>query len=159
MTNIYEPNFDELRDREGFRCLRARLGRQTGSRKLGVSLWEVLPGQAAYPYHYHLAEEELIIVLTGSLRLRTGDRWSTLAEGDVISFPVGEQGAHQVLNPGDRPARFLAVSTQQPDIVIYPDSGKAGAFERRPEGGGLHTAFRLRDQVDYWEGETPPNAG
>jgi hypothetical protein len=50
----------------------------------------------------------------------------------------------------------LAVSTQKPDVVIYPDSGKLGAFERVPEGGGLYKLFRMDDEVDYWEGETPP---
>ena len=33
------------------------------SNGLGLSLWELPPGEAAYPYHYHLAEEELVFVL------------------------------------------------------------------------------------------------
>jgi hypothetical protein len=40
---------------------------------------------------------------------------------------------------------------------MYPDSGKVGAFERRPDGGGLRTMFRLRDAVEYHDGETPPD--
>jgi hypothetical protein len=43
-----------------------------------------------------------------------------------------------------------------PDIVIYPDSGKVGAFERLPDGGGLRAMFRVGDKVDYHEGEQPP---
>jgi uncharacterized cupin superfamily protein len=156
MANIYRPDFDEPRDRDGFRAQRARIGRQVGTRDLGTSLWEIPPGEAAYPYHYHLAEEELIVVLKGKLRLRTPDGWTSLEEGDVVSFPVGEEGGHQIVNDGAEPARVLAVSTQKPDVVIYPDSGKLGAFERIPEGGGLYKLFRLDDEVDYWEGETPP---
>jgi hypothetical protein len=54
--------------------------------------------------------------------------------------------------------RFLAFSTSgEPDIVIYPDSGKLGAFERLPRGGGLRTMFRIADTVDYHEGEQPPD--
>jgi uncharacterized cupin superfamily protein len=156
VANIYEPDFDEPRDRDGFRSLRARIGRQVRTRDLGASLWEIPAGEAAYPYHYHLAEEELIVVLKGRVRLRTPDGWTQLEEGDVVSFGVGEDGGHQLVNDGSEPARVLAVSTQKPDVVIYPDSGKLGAFERIPEGGGLYKLFRLSDEVDYWEGETPP---
>jgi uncharacterized cupin superfamily protein len=156
MTNIYQPVFDEPRKHPGFTAGRARIGRQAGTRELGASLWEIPAGQAAYPYHYHLAEEELIVVLTGRLRLRTAEGWRRLEEGDVVSFPVGEQGGHQLVNDGEATARMLAVSTQRPDVVVYPDSGKLGAFERRPEGGGLYKLFRLDDEVDYWEGERAP---
>jgi uncharacterized cupin superfamily protein len=156
MTNIYNPDCEEPRERAGFRVRRARLGRQAGTRDLGASLWEIPPGEAAYPYHWHLAEEELVIVLEGSLRLRTPDGWSRLERGDVVSFLVGEDGGHQILNDGKETAVMLALSTQRPDLVVYPDSGKLGAFERRPEGGGLYKLFRLEDEVDYWEGETPP---
>jgi uncharacterized cupin superfamily protein len=158
MANIYKPDFDELRNRDGFRAKRARFGRQAGTRDLGASLWEIPPGEAAYPYHYHLAEEELIVVLSGRLRLRTSEGWTALYAGDVVSFPVGEEGAHQIVNVGAEAARVLSLSTQKPDVVIYPDSGKLGAFERVPEGGGLYKLFRLDDEVDYWEGESPPDA-
>jgi uncharacterized cupin superfamily protein len=158
MTNIYDPNLDEPRDRDGFRARRARIGRQIGTRDLGASLWEIPAGEAAYPYHYHLAEEELIVVLKGQLRLRTPEGWAQLDEGDVVSFRVGEEGGHQIVNDGAEPARVLAVSTQKPDVVIYPDSGKLGAFERVPDGGGLYKLFRMDDEVDYWEGEFPPSS-
>ena len=71
-------------------------------------------------------------------------------------LPTGERGGHQLVNRTLDPVRFLAISTQEPDIVIYPDSGKVGAFERRPEGGGLYKLFRLDDDVDYFEGERAP---
>ena len=59
MPNIDKPIFDEPREHPGFQCKRARVSRQAGSERLGLSLWEVPPGEAAYPYHHHLAEEEL----------------------------------------------------------------------------------------------------
>ena len=154
--NISNPDFDEPREHPGFTCKRARLGRQVGSEKVGLSLWEVPPGQAAYPYHLHLAEEELVIVLEGQPSLRTQDGWRELAQGEVVSFKTGEEGAHQIVNRGEVPVRFLAFSNQQPDIVVYLDSEKVGAFERRPEGGGVHEVFRRDDAVDYYEGEKAP---
>jgi len=160
VPNIGEPSFDEAREQPGFRARRARIGRQAGSERLGISLWEVLPGEAAYPYHYHLTDEELVIVLDGVLRLRTPEGWRELARGEVVSFPRGERGGHQLVNRSAETVRFIALSTQgDPDVVIYPDSGKLGAFERLSRGGGLQSMFRIADLVDYYDGELPPREG
>jgi uncharacterized cupin superfamily protein len=157
MPNIYEPEFDEPREHDGFRARRSRLGRQAGSQDLGASLWEVPPGEAAYPYHWHAGEEEMIVVLRGTLRLRTPAGWTTLEEGDLVSFPVGEAGAHQLANDGPEPAQMLSFSTQfGAEICVYPDSRKVGAFDDRPDGVGLAKLFRFEDAVDYWEGEVAP---
>ncbi len=155
-VNLKQPRFDEAREHPGFSCQRARIGRQAGSSKVGASLWELPAGEAAYPYHWHVAEEELLMVLDGTPSLRTPEGWREMEEGEVVSFPCGEEGAHQVVNRTERPVRFLAVSNQQPDIVVRPDSGTIGAFERRPQGGGLYAHFRLDDRIDYFEGEESP---
>jgi uncharacterized cupin superfamily protein len=157
LPNLNDPQFDEERDREGFLARRARIGHQLGTERLGISQWELPPGQAAYPYHLHLAEEELLIVLEGAPALRTPDGWRDLAEGEIVSFPRGEKGGHQVVNRSESTVRFLAISTHgDPDIVLYPDSNKVGASERLPQGGGLRTFFRLDDTVGYYDGEQPP---
>lgn len=159
MPNIHEPQFDEPRQQPGFRAQRARIGRQAGSQRLGLSLWELPAGEAAYPYHFHYAEEELLVVLDGRPSLRTPEGWRELVAGDVVAFPRGEAGGHQIHNRTDGTVRFLAFSSSgEPDIVAYPDSGKLGAFERLPEGGGLRAMFRMADTVDYHEGERPPSA-
>ena len=155
-VNIKQPEFDEMREHPGFNCRRARIGRQTGSEKVGASLWELPAGQAAYPYHWHVAEEELLVVLEGTPSLRTPDGWRELGEGEVLSFLCGEEGAHQIVNRTETPVRFFAVSNQQPDIIVRPDSQTIGVSERRPQGGGIHALFRLADQVDYFKGEESP---
>lgn len=122
--------------------------------RLGASLWEVPPGESAYPYHYHLGDEELLVVLDGDGEVRTPQGWRPLKGGEVVAFVPGEAGAHQVRCPGPATLRFLAVSTAgAPDIVIYPDSGKLGAFERRSDGGGVWELHRRSDRVGYWDGE------
>jgi uncharacterized cupin superfamily protein len=158
MANIYDPQWDEPRTAPGFEVKRARLGYQTGMQRLGLSLWELPPGQAAYPYHLHLAEEEALVVLDGRPQLRTPDGWRVLEPGDVVSFPRGEDGAHQLVNrDAEASVRFLSISTNgEPDVVIYPDADKVSAAERRPDGSGLKLYFRRGDAVDYWEGEEPP---
>jgi uncharacterized cupin superfamily protein len=158
MVNIENPHYDEPREGEGFRCKRARISRQAGAERLGVSLWEVPPSEAAYPYHAHLTEEELLIVLEGRPSLRTPSGWRELDQGEVVSFLRGERGAHQIANRSGAVVRFLALSTSgEPDIVLQLDSDKVGAFERLPEGGGLRMWFRREDQVDYYEGESAPD--
>jgi uncharacterized cupin superfamily protein len=120
MPNIFEPDFDQRREHPGFRALRARLGWELATQRLGASVWEIEPG-------------------------------------DVLSFARGAAGAHQVANWSDVTTRFLAVSTSDaPDLVVYPDSRKLGAFERLPDRAGLFEIFRLEDAVSYHEGERPP---
>ena len=154
MPNINDPEFDELREHPGFRARSARIGYQLGSERIGLSLWEVDPGQAAYPYHFHLTEEELVIVLDGELTLRIPEGERELEVGEVVRFARGEQGGHQIMNRSQSTARFLSTSTHgEPDIVFYPDSDKVGASERLPRGGGVRLFFRQGDAVDYYDGE------
>jgi uncharacterized cupin superfamily protein len=127
-------NTAEYEDRgvEGFHVRRARLAQSAGTQRIGMSLWEVPPGQASYPYHWHIVDQELIVVLDDALSLRAPDgKWRPLAEGEVVVFPVGEDGGHQLRNGGESPARFLSISTPPAegyDIVFYPDSDKVGVF-------------------------------
>lgn len=157
MPNIYEPQFEPSEQPEGFRRKRARIGYELGSELIGASLFEVPPGQAAYPYHFHYADEEIIAVIRGRPTLRTPAGARQLDEGEVVRFPLGEEGAHQLINDSDETVSFLAISSSgRPDIVIYPDSNKVGLVERLPHGGGLGAYFRRDDAVDYFDGESPP---
>jgi uncharacterized cupin superfamily protein len=157
VPNINDPVFDESREHPGFRSLRARLSHQAECERLGLSLWELPPGEAAYPYHFHFAEEELLVVLDGRPSLRTPDGWRDLPPGEVVAFLRGEDGAHQLVNRTGDTVRFLAFSTSgEPDIVIRPDSGTLGAYERLAQGSGLRAVFRMADAVDYYDGEQPP---
>jgi len=152
--SIANPVFDEPREHPGFTCSRARLGRQAGSERTGLSLWEVPPGEAAFPYHWHVAEEEIVVVLSGAPTLRTPSGTRVLDQGEVVCFRVGEEGAHLIANDTDEPVRFLSFSNAQPDLVVYPESGKLGVFERKADGTGIRAMFRMDDAVDYYKGES-----
>jgi uncharacterized cupin superfamily protein len=159
VPNLNDLEFDDVREGEGFECRRARLGPQTGVHRVGASLWEVPPGKAPYPYHFHLTEDEIVIVLEGSLSLRTPEGWRELEQGEVVGFPVGEAGAHQVVNRGETTVRFLAVSNSGlPEAVVQVDAGKIGIFERGPGGSGIREWFRRDDAVSYLEDVPPPEA-
>lgn len=154
MPNIYKPDFDEPRDHDGFRARRARIGRQLETERVGISLWEVPPGEKAYPYHFHLSEEEVLVVLEGAPTLRSPLGSRRLERGEVARFPAGAEGAHQLINETEELVRLIAVSTHgAPDVIIYPDSGKLSAAERLPTEDGRKHYFRIEDEVDYWDGE------
>jgi uncharacterized cupin superfamily protein len=154
MPNIYAPVFEEGERPPGFRSRRARIGYELGSEGIGCSLWELPPGEAAYPYHFHYADEELVIVLRGRPTLRAPGESRELDEGEVVWFPLGEDGAHQLRNDTNETVTFIALSTSgRPDVVVYPDSNKIGIGERLPRGGGLRAFFHRERAVDYWDRE------
>jgi uncharacterized cupin superfamily protein len=112
---------------------------------LGASLWVLEPGASQFVYHYHHATEELLVVLRGqpTVRMEDGDR--VLAEGDVVPFPRGPAGAHQIRNDGDAAARVLLVAANaDPDVAEYPDTGKVAIVI-----GGRHRFHRVEDEVEH----------
>ena len=158
-ANVLDPDFDAEQDRPGFTWRRARVGRQAGAEHLGASVFELPPGQAAFPLHYHHANEELLIVLDGEPTLRTPDSERTLQKGEVVAFPRGSAGAHQIVNRSAKPVRFFILSEMNaPEVVVYPDSGKIAARDTPPGGAPVTDggSFFARDAVDYFEGEPPP---
>src|SRR4051794_41890478 len=114
MPNVFSPDFDSDQDRPGFTYRRAKLARQAGAQSLGVSLYEIPPGQATFPYHTHTANEELLIVLDGTPSLRTPEGWRELENGEVVAFPGGGEGGHQGGKRSHRPARGLPLGPKGP---------------------------------------------
>ncbi len=155
--NIFEPRFDQLRATPGYVCRRARVGRQMGGRRLAGSVWEISPGQTACPYHFHYGDEEMLFVLDGRPTLRTPQGWQKLRPGAAVCFQRGPHGAHQIVNRTSAPVRVLIVSTAgDPDVCVYPDSDKIGAYARYDDGDGaeMELYFRRSEAADYYDGET-----
>lgn len=164
MANVFEPEFDSEQDRDGFSYRRARIGWQASSERLGASLYEVPPGQATFPYHWHSANEEMLIVLSGRPSLRGPEGWRELSEGEVVAFRVGPDGAHQIVNRSEETVRLLVVSEMNaPELSGYPDTGKLGILGRAPgsrdDPDAVFGFFRADDEVDYFEGEPGPDLG
>jgi uncharacterized cupin superfamily protein len=120
------------------------IGPLLGAELLGCSVYDVPPGARNWPYHFHVGNEEWLIVVAGRPTLRTPEGERQLEPGDIVGFPEGEAGAHDVSNRSTRSVRVAIFSTLRKGFPEYPDAGKVGA-------GGRY--FRLADAVDYWEGE------
>jgi uncharacterized cupin superfamily protein len=146
-------NIDEVKPTEvahgRFGIQRRGLGNAAGGQKLGCSYYEQPPGKAAFPFHFHLSNEEAIYVLEGEVTLRIGAERVTLRAGDYVAIPVGAEHAHQLINESSSVVRYLAMSTMQyPEVVQYPDSKKLGAM-----GPGIRAVFKQGTEVEYYDGE------
>ncbi|HEX3764247.1 MAG TPA: cupin domain-containing protein [Kofleriaceae bacterium] len=132
-----------------------QLGAAAGCARLGCSLYELPPGKRAFPFHYHLANEEAIYLLDGEATLRLGDREIAVRAGDYIAIPVGPGHAHQLINTSAAPVHYLCMSTTlTPEVAVFPDTQKIG-FSTALGGpaGGPFELQRLGTSLTYYEGE------
>jgi uncharacterized cupin superfamily protein len=149
--NLYGDEWDRTEDRPGWRSKDAWVGHRIGGELIGGSVYELEPGDRLWPYHTHHANEEWLLVVRGEPTLRTPEGEQELREGDVVAFPRGDEGLHQVSNRTDEPIRVLMLSTMiAPDLVHYRDSGKFGARDAKGERIFLS---RPGPNLDYWDGE------
>jgi uncharacterized cupin superfamily protein len=76
-------------------------------------------------FHFHHGSEELLIVLRGRPTLQTEEGERILAEGEVVHFPVGPEGAHGLRNDTDDVVRYVVAGIRvSPEVAEYPDLGK-----------------------------------
>jgi uncharacterized cupin superfamily protein len=141
--NILAPELDLASERDGYAWRGARVGEAVEAQQMGASLYDLEDGQRSFPYHFHHGLEEWLIVVAGTPVVRTPGGERVLRRGDVLCFPVGAEGAHQVTGPG---TVLILSETRTPDVVEQPDSGKLVV---RSAG----KVFRSADSVDYWDGE------
>jgi uncharacterized cupin superfamily protein len=143
----YDPE-----DPEGFRSGMFRPGPSLGAKRTGATVYDLPPGQAVCPYHYEYAEEEWAFVLSGRPTVRTPDGEAQLEPAELVFFPVGPDGAHQLRNDTDEPVRLLMFSDViYPAATVYPDSDKVGVY---PGELGETVLFPRSAAVDYFHGET-----
>jgi uncharacterized cupin superfamily protein len=135
---------------EGHRFNGETLTEQFGAKATGMGIYELAPGEASWPYHFEVSEEEWLIVISGELTLRTPDGELVLHTGDVACFPAGASGGHAVRNHSDAPVRYAMPSTNAPygGATIYADSGKFNVY-----GPGFRHRGFLGEAVPYWEGD------
>ena len=156
--NVHEPQWDAEQDRAPFRWRRSRLGRQSGARELGASVFELPPGASTFPLHAHHANEEILVVLSGRPTLRTIDGERILEQGELACFRTGREGAHRLDNRTDEAVRVLIVSTMiGPDVVEHLDSEKVYARSYAPGADpppdAVEVMVKREDTRDYFEGE------
>ena len=121
-----------------------------GAKNTLVSVYEVPPGKAAYPYHFHHKNEETFYILSGEGLLKTPDGERIVEAGELLFFPAGEAGAHKLTNSS---ATEMLVYidfgvVHDIDVTVYPDSDKIGIW-----GMGINKLYPQNADVDYYDGE------
>ena len=79
---------------------RSFVPRSAGHESL-VCIYEVPPGKAPYPYHFHLKDEETFFIIGGQGTLRTPEGERTVKAGEFLFFPPTERGAHKLINTSE----------------------------------------------------------
>jgi uncharacterized cupin superfamily protein len=147
--------FDDIEENGIYTSKRALFSASIGARQLGYNLTVLPPGMVQCPFHVHRAEEEMFLILEGEGELRFGDKLYPIRKHDVIACPAGgPEVAHQIINTGTIPMRYLALSTlAEVEICQYPDSGKISVVAGRQGEPGVHKIFRAETAVDYYDRE------
>ena len=164
MAHLSEVPIDKINAPEGsaFGGLRQRVGAQLGAQKLGYSFFAVPPGKAAFPFHMHTGNEEMIYIIDGEAILRLGKEELSVSAGTVVACPLGAEYPHQLINTGHKDLRYFVVSTMEyPDICEYPDSNKIGAYATTAAGPqvGFRALYVKDKNVGYYEGEDGKEIG
>jgi uncharacterized cupin superfamily protein len=100
-----------------------------GSTDLLMFVYDLDPGEGSSPYHYEY-DEEWLLVVEGTVVVRTPDGEQTLERGGLVRFPAGPAGAHKVMNRSDARARTLFFSRRGHGyaVSVYPDSDTIGVW-------------------------------
>jgi uncharacterized cupin superfamily protein len=152
-ANVFDDDYEwDETDPDGYRGAAIRITKAVGAEALAVKAFVLPPAQSLCPYHYEY-EEEWLMVLEGTVVVRTPEGEQDLARGDVVAFAAGPEGAHKVSNRSEQDARLVMFSSaREPSVAVYPDSDKIGVWP----GNDADTLMlrRADGHVDYYDGES-----
>jgi uncharacterized cupin superfamily protein len=151
--DFHNPELERIDAPDGIDAVEAYLTDALGAERLSGSLYEIGAGRKGFPYHWEAAKEEWLLVVEGTPTIRTPEGEHELRRGDLTCFPAGPAGAHQVLNHSDAPVRVILFSNvADPNVIIYPDSGKVGVRGNLGIPGSAN--YAIDATLDYWHGES-----
>lgn len=114
----YPPPHDALCSHVERRILGDRLGLS----QFGVNLVRLPAGQASAQRHWHMHEDEFVMVLRGKLTLVTDTGEREVGPGMVAGFPAGVADGHHLINRSAEDAVYLEVGTRAAgEQCEYPD--------------------------------------
>jgi uncharacterized cupin superfamily protein len=150
--NLFDGELQTAEEPPGYGSPYAKLDKHIDAARVAGTVAVLAQDEWVCPYHAEVNQEEWLFVFEGACVVRTPDGEETVSAGEVMCFPRGLEGAHQIGNTAAEPARILIVSERHDvEATIYPESDKVGVF-----GPELRYLFRRADARDYWDGEPDP---
>jgi len=115
---IYPVPYDaEVRGRSSL-----RLGDAGGLTQFGVNIVVLAPGAKSSMRHWHVNEDEFVMMLQGSCTMWLDAGPTLMHPGDCAAFPAGKPDGHCFVNHTYTEARFLVVGTKSvAERAIYSD--------------------------------------
>ncbi len=121
-----------------------RLGDAGGLTQFGVNLVMLEPGAMSSLRHWHLQEDEFVIVTEGECTLVQDAGETLMRAGECAAFPAGVADGHHFINRSDGVARFLVIGTKAPrEVATYSD------VDLRVEMEGGRARFTYKDGADW----------
>lgn len=87
-----------------------RIAPAGGLTHMGASHVSLEPGAWSSQRHWHDDEDELLVMLSGEAVLIEDEARTVLRAGDVCAWAAGVTNGHHLVNEGDVPCTFIAVS-------------------------------------------------
>ncbi len=131
-----------------------RLGDAGGLTQYGVNLVRLEPGAISSLRHYHVEQDEFLMVTEGTCILVDDQGEHPMQPGECASFPAGDENGHHLINKSDAPAVFLVVGTHTAtETAYYSDLDMmvtmgAGWFNFTRKDGSPLTADQIGDEND-----------
>ena len=112
--------------------------------KLYCDIYEIQPGKTNWPLHYHTCNEEVFYIIEGHGEAVTESGVLNVKPGDMIRFPAGEKGVHQLKNTStSETLKYLDFGTTNlPDVVFMPADNKIELF---PGESGQEKMYSYKD--------------
>lgn len=112
-----------------------RLAPVLGLTHMGASHVVLKPGAWSSQRHWHIGEDELVVLLSGEAVLVEDEGETVLRAGDVAGWAAGVQNGHKIENRSDTECVFVAISAgDQSRGGAYSDIdmtfGEEGYFHR-----------------------------
>lgn len=100
-----------------------RLGDAGGLTQFGANLIILEPGAKSSLRHWHVNEDEFVMVTQGVCTLIDNDGPTQMHVGDCAAFPANTPNGHHFVNSTDEEVRFLVIGTRgQSETAHYPDN-------------------------------------
>ena len=106
----------------------ARLGDQTGMKRVLTNLVRLPPGKESFIAHSHAVEEEFIFVLEGTGEVTLDGEAHAVGPGDFVGFPT-DGVVHGFRNTGTSDLLYLTAGERaRVEIAQMPNIGKTTIF-------------------------------